>query len=484
MLEKCLKGKKEINGSMVLKWVKSPFTLYCDQFVNEKHKDKDSEYQKLLMKRGIEHESRVINNKYPESSVIDYENDEQGFKLLLEEMKKGTDTITGMPIFWLKEGIMGKPDVMEKKKGKSDLGNYHYIIKEIKLAKHIKKEHKMQAAFYNYIIGKIQGYTPKKFYLINNEEEEKECLYEEFEPELKDAIKEVRKILKGEKPSPTYNGCQWPWSDYCDEEATKIYDISLVGGVGPSTKTKLLEKGYKKVGDLAKAKIEDLVKIDRIGKPTAEKMVNNAKAVHTGKAIILNKEVLKFPKVKTEIFLDLEGTDQPDSEMGIEQMDYLIGITVRKNGKDKYTPFIAHNFNEEKKMFREFLDELDKYKEGEFIIYHWHNYEKTHIKKLMERHNIGKSHKEKIEKSMIDLYKVATKSIAFPTYGNGLKEIARFIGYDWEHEEIDALEAIAYYYEYVNDPKKYKEIFDKIIDYNRNDCEATMWIKDWLAKKA
>jgi len=158
----------------------------------------------------------------------------------------------------------------------------------------------------------------------------------------------------------------------------------------------------------------------------------------------------------------------------------LIGILVREDGKEKYIPFVAHKVKDEGKMFKAFLKEIDKH--DDFVVYHWHNYEKMHIKQLMERHGVSAKLRKKLDASMIDLFKIATKAVAYPTYGNGLKEVAKFMGFKWEHEDIDALDAIAYYWEYAQDNKKFKKVFDKIVDYNRNDCEATRVVKDWLGK--
>jgi predicted RecB family nuclease len=36
------------------------------------------------------------------------------------------------------------------------------------------------------------------------------------------------------------------------------------------------------------------------------------------------------------------------------------------------------------------------------------------------------------------------------------------------------------YLEYVDDPEEHKIKFQKIIDYNEDDCIATRVIKDWL----
>jgi len=36
----------------------------------------------------------------------------------------------------------------------------------------------------------------------------------------------------------------------------------------------------------------------------------------------------------------------------------------------------------------------------------------------------------------------------------------------------------------VQDPKKHKDKIQKVIDYNEDDCRATMVIKDWLSSES
>lgn len=81
---------------------------------------------------------------------------------------------------------------------------------------------------------------------------------------------------------------------------------------------------------------------------------------------------------------------------------------------------------------------------------------------------------------MRDLYKDAVSSFAFPTYSNGLKEIANYMGYKWKHPDVTALESITFYLQYVEAPEKNRHKMQKVMDYNEDDCRATMLVKDWL----
>jgi len=81
---------------------------------------------------------------------------------------------------------------------------------------------------------------------------------------------------------------------------------------------------------------------------------------------------------------------------------------------------------------------------------------------------------------MIDIHKVDTDAVAFTTYGNGLKQVASFLGFTWRHKEIDGAESIVLYLDYNADPNKNKDKLKLILDYNEDDCVATRIIKDWL----
>jgi predicted RecB family nuclease len=475
--------KGELTAQNVSLYLNSPYTIYCEKFVSEDEKDPRSPYRELLHERGQEHEKRVIEKEYPEFEAITYREPEEGFLRLLEEMARGAEVICGIPIFFLPENMQGKIDVLEKQTEQgSPFGAYHYVVKEIKLSKNIKEEHIIQGAFYTYVIAKIQQHVPERFFIINRDYEEQEYRYKDYEADLAKAIKGTQAILDGaEEPTATYNGCDWPWQTYCNHQALKNRDVSLVGNVGPKTKANLVAHGFEKIWDISSAKIEDLQKVRGIGTATAKKLILSAKAIKKRELILLDRSALKFPKKSTEIFLDLEGTDQPGHEDEVGQVDYLIGILIRKNGKEEYRPFIAHRFQDEAKMLRKFLRFIQGQKD--YVIYHWHNYERWHIRQLGARHGLTAEVETLLLPHMIDLYKVAIKAFVFPTYSNGLKDIADFLGFKWRHKDINALDAIAYYLRYQEDPESFKDKMQAIVDYNEDDCIATRTVKDWLQEK-
>ncbi|RZD41564.1 MAG: hypothetical protein CXT78_10820 [Thaumarchaeota archaeon] len=481
LFSKCMNDltTEALTATTVASYTTSPFAIYCNKFVSKHEQDEITEYLKLLSQRGNEHESQTVQEKYPEMIEIQYSESQEGFKLTLDSMISGTNVLHGMPIYFLPDGIYGKADIIERSNTNNSIfGNYHYTIKEVKLAKNIQETHLIQGAFYNYLLGKIQNFTPKTFTMINGEGEESVHEYSEYESVLLDSIEGTRKILQGEPVSPTHGSCDYPWESYCNKKAVETNDISLVAGISLKKKNNLVHK-FKTVEELSKASILDLTAIKGIGDKTAIKYVNTAKAIHSKTHIIIDKDKIDFPQRKVEIFLDLEGIDPTMAQDGIPQIDYLIGILVRENSEEKYISFTAKNTHLEKEMLLEFLDFLKSQKN--YVIYHYHHYEKIHMSKMMEKYEIDNAIQNLLLNNLIDIHKVATDSVVFPTYGNGLKQIAPYLGFAWRHKDVSATESISIYLEYAQNPEEKEKEFQKVIDYNEDDCVATRVIKDWLA---
>lgn len=467
-----------VTASIVIDFVKSPFKIWCDLNAPKEAKDPLSEYQRLLLEQGQQHEERTVAMAYPETEKISYTTPEEGFRLVLESMQDGIAAMHNAPIFYLPEGLIGRADILEQSDTHpSAFGNYHYIIKEIKLAKNIKDYHQIQTAYYNYILGKIQGYTPAYYILVNRDRDE--LFFDYNETEVLDVVSGIREILRGKEVSPTFGSCDWPWESYCNQEAIRRQDVSLVGQVGPSFKAKLVAAGFTSVSELATATISDLTNIKGIGEKRARRFQTNATAIVKGTHIKLAD--VTFPTVSTEIFLDLEGTGEQIGEEELIAIDYLIGVLVRRDGEERYIPFLVKNLEAEEQMFREFLDWLAC--QNDYIIYHWHHYEEIHLRRLAERYGITKELNDRLFGRLRDLYKDAVSCFAFPTYGYGLKQVANYMGFSWRAEDISAMDSVALFFQYVQNPEDDSDKLKRVLDYNEDDCRATKVVKDWIEQE-
>lgn len=474
----------ELTAQNVSIYPLSPFSIYCEKFVPASEKDPLNPYRELLQERGIEHEKAALERLYPGVQRIPYADVMEGFRRLLDEMERGAEVIFGLPLLYLPGNMQGRFDLLEKRTDHASIfGPYYYAVKEIKVSKRIREEHILQGAFYTWLLSKIQKHLPEKFYIINRDYEETAYEFKDHEAELMRALRGTQSILEGrEVPTPTYNAAEWPWKTYTNHAALKSRDISLVSQVGPKLKEKLASRGLRKIWDLSPSRLHDLKEIPRIGETTAKKLIRSAEAIRKGEVILLDRSALDFPARSSEIFLDLEGTDQPGDDGDLTQVDYLIGALTCSAGIEEYKPFVAWHPEDEEDMFRAFMAHMAS--QENYVVYHWHNYERWHMKQLADRYGMTAEAEATLFPFMIDLHRMATAAFVFPTYTNGLKDIASFLGYKWRHEDINALDAIAYYLRFQKNPEGYREKLKAVIDYNEDDCRATKIVKDWLQERS
>jgi len=470
LFDRCLTNKHRskftITGHTVLKYCISPFIVWCDAFAPSEEREPESGYMHLLFERGIQHEKDVRASLFKDALEIPIRSFETGFKQVLDACQNGVKTITGAPIFYLPDDIYGILDVIERRDNHpSVFGNYHYVVKEVKSAKHIKHEYIMQTAFYTYLLGIVQGYTPTKFYLINRENEEFEYEFDKYKEELMCSLSEIKEIFDGKAVSPTAKSCQWPWEKYCNRRAIEADDISIVPNVGPALKKKLNDAGIMTVKQLASQPVEldiPVASLNRI-KLYAQAFVDK-------KPIVISKP--RLPKSNVELFLDFEGTDEMRTEEGMVKVDYLVGLLVKED-RVHFKPFVAETLADEGRMIHDFLAFMRKFKD--VPIYHYGPYERTHMAALGQKYKVDVSN---ILKNMIDVLSLVRKNVAFPTVTMSLKEVSKFLGFKYRGM-ADAQESIVLYLQFLETGER--ELLKRILDYNEDDVRATMVVKDFIA---
>lgn len=473
LYDQCMAGKERtkytIVGTRLGTFTMCPTKLYMDYYGPQEKKLPTHEFLLKKIEDGKIHEEDVCS-QYDLQPII-FETLEQGFEESLKIMSKGNKLIHNPILFYLKEDLLGIPDLLEKDNShKSIFGNYHYVVGDIKLAIHPKPEHVMQIIFYSYLLGKVQGYTPKYTYLILGDKRKEKYKVSDYLPLLEKGLETMKETLAGKEPSPTLgSSCPLcPWKDHCLEICEKTDEISLISGLGKAKKIMLVKENIKTIHDLLNAKIETLLEIKGLGRKTIEKWKLQAKSLKEKEEIILEEPI--FPEKKTEIYLDLESADEVDVE-------YLIGLLIVEDGKQTVKQFVAKKPEDEKKIWKDFLKFLDSKKD--FVIYHYASYEKRALNKLSEKYGIKPEQYERLFNNLIDLYPLVTKSIVLPIYSYSLKPLAKHLGFKWREKKADAAQSMYWYDLWLKEKdKKYLELSK---EYNEDDLLATKEVKDFLA---
>ena len=250
-----------------------------------------------------------------------------------------------------------------------------------------------------------------------------------------------------------------------------------------------MKKGLKKLGlktveDLSKQDPDALfIEVQRLKKEgffypavnekLIHRIVQRAKINRSQKPIIYEK--IEFPESDKETHFDMEGDPTQD-------FIYMHGLLLVEKGKEPvYQAFFAERYEDEG-LITEQLCDFFKQHEG-VPVYHYADYEKSTLKRLIRKHKV----KDQGVFDMlfgqngcaIDLYNVITDKTDWPRTSYSIKAICKFLGFKWAAKDASGAASIVWMNDYLAGDKSMK---DKILKYNEDDCQATLFLKNELIK--
>jgi predicted RecB family nuclease len=180
----------------------------------------------------------------------------------------------------------------------------------------------------------------------------------------------------------------------------------------------------------------------------------------------------RFPKSETQIYLDIEGL--PDDESY-----YLIGALVISEGKEIFHSFWADHESQEPDIFSQFVEAVCQW--DDFRILHYGRYETVALKRMKTR--LPESLHSKIDAILeraTNVLSVIHPHVYFPVYSSGLKEIGRFLGFEWANGNATGLQAIVSRknWKKTNAP----DIKAQLLQYNQEDCRALKHVVESIGR--
>ncbi|MBI2003780.1 MAG: TM0106 family RecB-like putative nuclease [Parcubacteria group bacterium] len=407
---------------------------------------------------------------------------DEAFLATVELMKQGKNIYK--PV--LMDGHwVGEPDFIERRpiaelkavdsSVKSVFGDWYYVAYDIRNDPELRDEYKFPLVFASLILEKIQGAKPQDAYIVNADGEARSFLIEPFLDKFQFTLKEIEKVLEGEKPPPFIKGgCKRsPWFSICEEETKGCEDVSLIHGISQRDQRDLYEKKIKTVRQLAEADIKFLEEgLEGWNYDKLIRIRNQAEVLISGRPLITQH--YNFPEVENEIYFDVES----DPTRGII---FMFGLLDKKQNRKTadFQYFLAKDKEDEKKIWEEFLTFLNRQKN--FAVYHYGYYEKHVLQQMEKRYGAPSPLMRKFRENSLDLYNITTNSAIMPLYFYSLKDVAGFIGYKWNDEGAGGGEAMLWYDQWQETGKK--EFLEKLIKYNEDDVRATLLVKEWLEKQ-
>jgi len=353
-------------------------------------------------------------------------------------------------------------DALKRVNGDSRLGKFHYAPLLVYEGKRIRSHYKRALEIFRLALGEVQGRCPECGFIVH--EEDLKIRRVRLSPGHGDAkrILEELKVLRGNEQSPrlTLNDhCQvCEFVERCRSEATAADDISLLRGMS--------EKAIKQY---RKKRIDTLVQLSRTFRPRikGKREVKNrrrhsfglqAQAVRDGRTYIHGTPTL--PSGTEAIFLDMEGDPERD-------FIYLIGMIIVEHGNEKRFSFWADTKDQETQIFQQFMLKAEEFQDH--MIYHYGSYEAAFLK----RKRLQAPSKKRIDRLLdrsVNVLTLIYGTVYFPTYSNGLKDVASTLGFSWTEKNASGIQSLVWRHRWERgEGDAFKS---NLLVYNLEDCSA------------
>ena len=259
----------------------------------------------------------------------------------------------------------------------------------------------------------------------------------------------------------------------CRQQAIEKDDLSLLAGMNEKELAKYTSRGIFTVTQLSYT-FRPRRRPKRL-RDKREKYHHSLKAlaIREGKIHVVGTPELKLDG--TPVYLDVECL--PDCDFY-----YLIGIRVQVDGGVIQHSLWAHDRTDERKIWEDFLAvlmELDRP-----ILIHYGSLETTFFIQMCKRYGAppeGSAAANAITSATNLLSKVYAQ-VYFPTYSNGLKEVAQFLGCTWSAAAASGLQSIIWRHGW--ETTREPALKHHLTRYNREDCEALARVAETLATLA
>jgi predicted RecB family nuclease len=282
--------------------------------------------------------------------------------------------------------------------------------------------------------------------------------------EVQNRIPKVSALLADDSPPDLVlnrHCSQCEFQARCRKQATEKDDLSLLSGMSDKDRRKLHDKGIFTITQLSYT-----FRPRRRNRKLRDK---KEKFHHSLRALAIREKKIHAVDLPNQmldgvpVYLDVEGL--PDRDFY-----YLIGARIGTGDRAIQHTFWANDANDEKGMWSEFLGLLSSIPQPQII--HYGSYETGFFKQMFNRYGEPQQNCPPAEaiKSAVNLLSTIFARIYFPTFSNGLKDIAGYLRFRWFGSPLSGLEAIVCR----NQWEASRDAAGKqaLIDYNRQDCEA------------
>ena len=463
--------------SQVYKVLRDPFWIWCQYHAPPSEAvDETSRYDEMRFQLGSEHEEAWVSQHYPDAFKI---TPDFGFEALKNTMRAMLDGVSAIyqPHLWDLGGeTYGKGDLLVREDSReSDLGPYHYRVLEIKRSKSLQDYHVLQAAIYNRMLARLQGYNPAELTVVL-----KDGMGTVAYPDRHNQLDELMtswRVLRDGGPMPEPGRppkvTDSPWRVYGNKLVENRKDLVLLAGVGAKERDKLREAGIHRVDELWNLPLEKVREI--LGNKHGHQAYYVAQAYKTGQPILKPKSRLNIPRAGRHLYFDFENVD--DLHPTVPPHVYLIGCWDAE--QDRFVHFLARGAADEARIFHEFVEYVGDARRAR--LYHWTDYEIGQMSDVIKRWPQLGAPLGTLMSSCVDLLQVIKSAVYLPVPTFSIKSVAPALGFNWRQDNFGAFDSMVSYWDYLDGAGD--AIMDNVLTYNEDDCRAMWHVDHELTKR-
>tara|TARA_R110002124_G_scaffold285991_1_gene465592 strand:- start:4065 stop:7436 length:3372 start_codon:yes stop_codon:yes gene_type:complete len=480
----------------------SKFASWMDHFIllnpnQAPIPDEDDPLMSALQNKGNKYELEILNKfKQEDLNIIDLKEQPKNTSKTKEVLLTGADIIYQATLE--SDEFKGIADFLIKTPVKSALGDFHYEVWDVKLASTVKPYFVIQLCCYVEILESLQGIRPEYMGIfLGNGDKIKLRVTDYFYYYLnlkKSFLAMHLNFDSNNQPDLNISNNFGRWSNYAENILKSKDHLFQIANITKGQIKKLnnaevftmqalidTDKNYiKGIKDSVLARLKEQAAIQKTSEnkniPEYKVLTHELDKKH-GLALL--------PEASShDIFFDIEG--YPLESGGLE---YLWGVTYfDEQGVRQYKDFWAHNKEQEKTAFQDFITWTYKrwQENNKMHIYHYANYEIAACRKLMGRYGVCEIEVDQLLRNevFVDLYKIIKGGLLIGEPKYSIKNVEHLYRDKRTTDVGKGSDSVVVYENWRENPDgdnwQTSRLLNDLREYNIDDCNSTQELADWL----
>lgn len=397
---------------------------------------------------------------------------------------------------------IGETDFLIRVETPSRLGDYAYEPWETKLARTLRPEFLIQLCAYADLLEAVQGWCPEQLHCVTGDGRAhtfRTADYVYYYRALKSAFVAFLAGFDLDRPPlPNPWDDNGRWQSHAEALLESSDHLCRVANINQTQVEKLHAAGIQTLRGLAETDRKHVARLDdavfvRL-RDQARLQLASARTDRPAYHIVEPASddprkglALLPPQSPLDVYFDIEG--YPLLRGGLE---YLFGVTCLEHGVPRFLDWWAHDAGQEKRAFEGFVDWVfARWQAGPALhIYHYANYEVAAVRRLMGRYGTRETEVDELLRHnvFVDLYTVVRQGLRVGEPRYSLKNIESLYRDTRRTGPVStAFDSVLAYENWLasGQPQDWRAspVLREIRDYNRDDCESTWQLTEWLRER-